>query len=86
MDFDIPIELIHELQQIIGSDGVLTAIRSYVRSDGFTIEELSGCRGFSNISEQIADVIKAATGTRYHFFHEVPGLAWQAAHYRLAAV
>ena len=70
VDFDIPIELIHELQQIIGSDGVLTAHsdRMVYECDGFTIEK--NCPDvvvFPTSSEQIADVIKACNRHKIPF-------------------
>ena len=70
VDFDIPIELIHELQQIIGSDGVLTAHsdRMVYECDGFTIEK--NCPDvvvFPTSSEQIAAVIKACNRHKIPF-------------------
>ena len=62
LDTSIPIALIHELQKIIGSDGVLTAHsdRMVFECDGFTIEK--SCPDvvvFPTTTEQIATVIKA---------------------------
>ena len=62
LDTSIPIALIHELQKIIGSDGVLTAHsdRMVFECDGFTIEKsCPDVVGFPTTTEQIATVIKA---------------------------
>ena len=62
LDTGIPVALVHELQKIIGSDGVLTAQsdRMVFECDGFTIEK--SCPDvvvFPTTTEQVAAVIKA---------------------------
>ena len=68
VDFDIPIELIHELQQIIGSDGVLIvhSDRMVYECDGFTIEKNIRMSWFFQHLLNRLQMKKPATGTRYH--------------------